>query len=153
MIEKMSNGVVELRHGQHALEDALEAMCTAPKHKKKLLINMICYTNLQLAGSENPQRLKAAASLVYSDVHEKLKDVQAWIKRENMILEKSTRNRLEFATRGHAKNTNIPSLVSPVNSAPVLPNRTTVPRHFCSFQKPRGGRKNQPLTRAASTST
>ena len=107
----MSNGVVELRHGQHAPECALEAMCTALKHKKKLLINMICYTNLQLAGSENPQRLKAAASLVYSDVHEELKDVHAWIKRENMILEKSTRNRLQFATTGHAKNTNIPSVV------------------------------------------
>ena len=49
---------------------------------------MICYTNLQLARSENPQRLKAAASLVYSDVHEELKDVQAYIKRENMIVEK-----------------------------------------------------------------
>ena len=54
--------------------------------------------------------LKAAASLVYSDVHEELKDVHAWIKRENMILEKSTRNRLQFATTGHAKNTNIPSV-------------------------------------------
>ena len=98
----------------------------APKHKKQLLISTICYTNLQLTNKwESPKASRLQhrwCTVMYAKSSRTSR--MLLIKRENMVLEKSTRNRLEFATRGHEENANTPSVISCVSSAPVYPRKS-----------------------------